>query len=214
MAYLYKAVIFDCDGVIVDTENISNEIMKSMLLQHGLILDDKLLHERFTGFTNQENLKAAEELLGKALPESFDDDYRKAFHATIDKHLEPINGVLDLLSKITAPIAMATNARRKEMEFKLNKIKLTERFSTRFCVEDVENGKPKPDLYLKAAAALNVTPADCIVIEDSIAGITAARAAGMRVLAFSETLDAKLQAKAGATQSFATMKELETLLGL
>jgi HAD superfamily hydrolase (TIGR01509 family) len=214
MTYSYKAIIFDCDGVIVDTENISNNILKSMLSQYGLELDDATLHAKFTGFTNQENLANAEKLLGRALPENFDDDYRKQFHTIIEANLEPIHGVRNLLNKITTPLAMATNARRKEMNFKLDKIQLSERFATRFCVDDVENGKPAPDLYLKAAKALNVDPKDCLVIEDSIAGIMAGKAAGMRVLAFSETIDAKIQAAAGATECFSTMKELEGLLGL
>ncbi|MDE8603502.1 HAD family phosphatase [Marinomonas sp. RSW2] len=214
MTYSYKAIIFDCDGVIVDTENISNNILKSMLSQYGLELDDETLHAKFTGFTNQENLANAEKLLGRALPENFDEDYRKQFHTIIEANLEPIHGVRNLLNKITTPIAMATNARRKEMNFKLDKIQLSERFATRFCVDDVENGKPAPDLYLKAAKALTVDPKDCIVIEDSIAGIMAGKAAGMRVLAFSETIDAKIQAAAGATECFSTMKELEGLLGL
>ncbi|PYF84530.1 MULTISPECIES: HAD family phosphatase [Marinomonas] len=214
MTYSYKAIIFDCDGVIVDTENISNTILKTMLSECGLELDDETLHAKFTGFTNQENLINAEKLLGKPLPANFDEDYRQRFHAVIEADLEPIKGVRNLLNKITVPIAMATNARRKEMDFKLNKIQLAERFATRFCVEDVDNGKPAPDLYLKAAKALNVTPEDCLVIEDSIAGITAGRAAGMRVLAYSETLDAQMQTAAGATQCFKTMKELEGLLGI
>ena len=214
MTYSYKAIIFDCDGVIVDTETISNTILKSMLSECGLELDDETLHAKFTGFTNQENLINAEKLLGRPLPANFDEDYRQRFHAVIEAELDPIKGVRDLLNKITMPIAMATNARRKEMDFKLNKIQLAERFSTRFCVEDVENGKPAPDLYLKAAKALNVAPEDCLVIEDSIAGITAGRAAGMRVLAFSETLDANMQTAAGATECFHTMKELEGLLGI
>lgn len=214
MTYSYKAIIFDCDGVIVDTENISNTILKSMLNECGLELDDETLHAKFTGFTNQENLINAEKLLGKPLPANFDEDYRQRFHAVIEADLEPIKGVRDLLNKITMPIAMATNARRKEMDFKLTKIQLAERFSTRFCVDDVENGKPAPDLYLKAAKALNVEPEDCLVIEDSVAGITAGRAAGMRVLAFSETLDEKMQTAAGATECFKSMKELEGLLGL
>ena len=214
MTYSYKAIIFDCDGVIVDTENISNSILKSMLSECGLELDDETLHAKFTGFTNKENLINAEKLLGKPLPATFDEDYRQRFHAIIEADLEPIAGVRDLLNKISVPIAMATNARRQEMNFKLDKIQLSARFSTRFCVEDVENGKPAPDLYLTAAKALNVDPKDCLVIEDSVAGITAGRAAGMRVLAFSETLDAKMQLAAGATECFKTMKELEGLLDI
>ncbi|MGB0782504.1 MAG: HAD family hydrolase [Marinomonas sp.] len=214
MIFPYKAIIFDCDGVIVDTENISNTILKTMLSECGLELDDDTLHAKFTGFTNQENLINAEKLLGRPLPTHFDEEYRQRFHAIIDAELEPIDGVRELLSKISAPIAMATNARRKEMNFKLDKIQLSERFATRFCVDDVQHGKPAPDLYLTAANALNIDPKDCLVIEDSIAGITAGKAAGMRVLAFSETLDENMQMAAGATRCFKTMKELEGLLGL
>lgn len=214
MIFPYKAIIFDCDGVIVDTESISNTILKNMLSECGLELDDDTLHAKFTGFTNQENLINAEKLLGRPLPTHFDEEYRQRFHAIIDAELEPIDGVRELLSKISAPIAMATNARRKEMNFKLDKIQLSERFATRFCVDDVQHGKPAPDLYLTAANALNIDPKDCLVIEDSIAGITAGKAAGMRVLAFSETLDANMQMAAGATRCFKTMKELEGLLGL
>jgi len=214
MPYSYKAIIFDCDGVIVDTETISNDIFTSMLRQQGLTIDEKTLLEQFTGFTNEVTLKNAEKLLGKPLPDNFDTDYRKQFHDRIDKHLDTIEGVRELLEKIPCPIAMATNARRKEMNFKLNKIKLVEAFSTRFCVEDVANGKPAPDLYLKAAKALKIDPKDCLVIEDSVAGITAGCAAGMTVLAYSGAISKEMQAAAGATACFDTMQELEVLLGL
>ncbi|MBR7887894.1 HAD family phosphatase [Marinomonas sp. A79] len=214
MAYSYKAIIFDCDGVIVDTETLSNRILKSLLIEQGLHLDDKTLHAQFTGFTNQENLANAEKLLGRALPVDFDANYRQQFHNAINNKLTPIKGVLQLLEKIQVPIAMATNARREEMEFKLHKIQLSQRFATRFCVEDVKNGKPAPDLYLKAAAALSVLPKDCLVIEDSVAGIGAGRAAGMKVLAFSESVDKAIQLTAGASECFDSMAELETLLGL
>jgi len=156
MTYSYKAVLFDCDGVIVDTENLSNDLLRAMLKEQGLELDDQTLHDKFTGFTNQENLRNAEAMLGKALPTHFDAEYRDKFQALMEEQLEPIQGVTDLLSKIQTPIAMATNARRQEMNFKLNKIELAERFSTRFCVEDVEHGKPAPDLYLKAAKPLEL----------------------------------------------------------
>jgi HAD superfamily hydrolase (TIGR01509 family) len=109
---------------------------------------------------------------------------------------------------------MATNARRKEMDMKLEKIDLSEKFATRLCVEDVENGKPEPDIYLKAAKALKLDPKDCLVIEDSIAGIRAGCAAGMRVLAYSGAFNETSQTAAGATACFKTMQELEGLLGL
>lgn len=214
MTYSYKAIIFDCDGVIVDTENISNQILKAMLSEQGLELDNETLHTKFTGITNKQSFINAENLLGRPLPSDFPNVYRQRFRDIIEVALEPIEGVRALLNKITTPIAMATNASRREMNFKLDKIQLSEHFALRFCVEDVENGKPAPDMYLKAAAALNVNPEDCLVIEDSIAGITAGRAAGMRVLAFSATLEKNIQLAAGAIQCFDTMEELEELLGL
>lgn len=210
----YKAIIFDCDGVIVDTETMSNNIYTNMLRELGLEIDKKTLLEQFTGFTNQETMRNAEKLLGRALPENFDQEYRKQFHQMIMTQLEPISGVRELLQKIPTPIAMATNARRLEMDLKLEKIQLVDTFSVRFCVEDVEHGKPAPDLYLKAAQALKVSPNDCIVIEDSVTGIKAGCAAGMRVFAYSAEMDQDIQAAAGATACFQSMHDLEKLLNL
>ncbi|MEP0072107.1 MAG: HAD family phosphatase [Marinomonas sp.] len=214
MPHPYKAIIFDCDGVIVDTETMSNNIYTSMLREQGLDIDKKTLLEQFTGFTNQETMRNAEKLLGRALPENFDQEYRKQFHQMIMTQLEPITGVRELLQKIPTPIAMATNARRLEMDLKLNKIQLADTFSVRFCVEDVKHGKPAPDLYLKAAQALNVAPEDCIVIEDSVTGIKAGCAAGMKVFAYSAEMDQETQTAAGATACFDSMSDLEILLGL
>jgi len=214
MSYSYDAVIFDCDGVIVDTETISNTIYISMLGKLGLEVDEQILLDKFTGFSNQETLQNAANLLGKPLPEDFDSEYRQRFQDIIVTQLEPIKGVQQLLKKIPCPIAMATNARRKEMDLKLEKIKLTDTFKTRFCIEDVKNGKPAPDLYLKAAKALGVKPKNCIVIEDSVTGISAGCAAGMTVFAYNEVIDAETQKAAGATESFSSMEELERLLGI
>ena len=214
MAYSYDAIIFDCDGVIVDTETISNSLYISMLGKLGLEVDEKVLLEQFTGFSNQETLRNAAKLLGRPLPEDFDAEYRQRFQEIITTQLEPIEGVRQLLKKIPCSIAMATNARRKEMDLKLEKIELSDTFSTRFCIEDVENGKPAPDLYLKAAKALAVDPKNCIVIEDSATGISAGCAAGMTVFAYNEVISAETQIAAGATESFGSMAALEKLLGL
>ncbi len=214
MTYSYDAIIFDCDGVIVDTETISNTLYTSMLGKLGLKVDERVLLEQFTGFSNEETLENAAKLLGRPLPEDFDTEYRQRFQEIITTQLEPIEGVRQLLKKIPCPIAMATNARRKEMDLKLNKIELSDTFSTRFCIEDVKNGKPAPDLYLKAAKALGVDPKNCIVIEDSATGISAGCAAGMTVFAYNEVISAETQIAAGATESFSSMAALEKLLGL
>ncbi|ADZ90895.1 HAD family hydrolase [Marinomonas mediterranea] len=214
MSLDYHAIIFDCDGVIVDTETISNRVMFELLNEKGIQISLDTIHQEFTGYTTQHNLDTIEKLAHVKLQDDFVLEYKARFEKHIDQFLAPINGVPELLSKIQSPFAMATNANRKEMDYKLNKIGLIEAFKTRFCVEDVEKGKPAPDMYLKAAEALNVTPSNCIVIEDSVAGITAGVAAGATVFAYSAMVDPADQMKAGATKTFASMKELEALLGL
>ena len=214
MSYSYDAVLFDCDGVIVDTESLSSSILKHQLSEVGLDVDDHTMHTRFAGFTTAQNIKLAEEMLGHPVPNDFLDNYRTAFNNSIRAHLEPITGVRELLAKIQKPIAMATNAKRQEMNLKLELIGLTDTFATRFSVDDVAEGKPAPDLYLKAAQALKVAPRHCIVIEDSVAGIRAGVAAGATVLAFSAVINREAQLEAGASATFHSMKELEKLLGL
>lgn len=214
MRFPYQAILFDCDGVIVDTETLSSDILKRMLNELGLELNDHTMHTQFAGFTTQQNLILAEKMLGKPLPSNFLTDYREEFNNTIKTTLHPIEGVRELLDAITCPIAMATNAQRAEMELKLDLIGLTHKFETRFAVNDVAEGKPAPDLYLAAANALQTAPEDCIVIEDSLAGIRAGKAAGATVLAYSDALPAEAQIEAGASATFNSMAELMGLLGL
>ena len=204
----FKAVIFDCDGVIVDTETINNQILKRKLATYGLHLTELEMHQMFSGLTAENNVKTASELLGKQLPESFAIELRTEFHEIITKHLAPIKDIPELLERIKVPIAMATNAHRPAMNFKLDKIGLMQVFKHRFCIEDVVNPKPHPDLYLMAAKAINMEPKDCLVIEDSVAGITAGVAAGMTVYGFSECTDEASQAEAGAKMSFPTIAQL------
>lgn len=214
MRFNYQAILFDCDGVIVDTETLSSNILQRMLAEQGLELDEHTLHTKFAGHTNHENLALAESMLGHPLPKDFATKFRDEFQSSIKTSLHPIEGVLELLAAINCPIAMATNAQREELELKLQLINLSEAFHTRFAVNDVSHGKPAPDLYLKAAAALNVEPKHCIVIEDSLAGIKAGVAAGATVLAYSAVLPAQAQLDAGATATFESMVELMSLLGL
>ncbi|TDO99776.1 HAD family hydrolase [Marinomonas balearica] len=210
----YHAIIFDCDGVIVDTETISNRVMFELLQESDIAVSLETIHKEFTGYTTQHNLDAIEALTHKKVPDHFLSEYKARFQKHIDLYLEPIQGITEVLSKIQTPIAMATNATRKEMDYKLNKIGLIEKFKTRFCVDDVVHGKPAPDMYVKAAEALNIPPNKCIVIEDSIAGITAGVAAGATVYAYSAMVDSSAQINAGAAETFTSMKALETLLGL
>ncbi len=211
---MYEAIIFDCDGVIVDTENMINEIFQDELAKLGLHLTHKEMDHYFSGYAATENLKTIAELLKAPVPEGFSEAVQNRFKAAMKENITPIPGVVDLLKKIKHPFAMATNSRTESLKFKLTKIGLIDTFKVRFCVEDVENPKPSPDLYLKAAEALNIEPKHCIAIEDSVAGITAAVSAGMTVYAYSASMDKEAQLNAGAVLTFDSMEELETLLNL
>ena len=205
----FKAIIFDCDGVIVDTETIANKIMQSKLAKLGLALSDQYVQTEFTGHTTDHNIDTIQGLLSSELPPSFKSDYKANFQSAIEESLDPIQGIPELLDNLTPLIAMATNAMRAEMEFKLDKIGLKTVFKHRFCVNDVDHPKPFPDIYLLAAKTLGIAPADCLVIEDSPAGIEAGVRAGMTVYAFSEKMNKETQRQAGASMCFNTMKELK-----
>lgn len=205
----FKAIIFDCDGVIVDTETISNNIFKAKLAALGHSLTEQDIQTLFTGYTTEKNLETVANILGYSLPENFKSELKAAYQAEMERHLECIPGIPEILHNLNCPFAMATNAHRSDMEFKLAKLELGQIFTQRFCVEDVEQPKPSPDLYLLASKNLGVQVKECLVIEDSIAGIRAGVAAGMTVFAYSEQMNKSEQLKAGASRCFESMIELK-----
>jgi HAD superfamily hydrolase (TIGR01509 family) len=205
----FKAIIFDCDGVIVDTETIFNNIFQAKLAALGHSLTDQDIQTLFTGYTTEKNLETVTEILGYSLPKIFKSELKAAYQAEMERHLECIPGIPEILQSLNCPFAMATNAHRSDMEFKLAKLGLNQVFTQRFCVEDVKQPKPSPDLYLLASKNLGVHAKDCLVIEDSIAGIKAGVAAGMTVFAFSEQMNESEQLKAGASRCFDSMRELK-----
>ena len=205
----FKAIIFDCDGVIVDTETISNNIFKAKLEALGHSLTEQDIQTLFTGYTTEKNLDTVANILGYSLPENFKSELKGAYQAEMERHLECIPGIPEILHNLNCPFAMATNAHRSDMEFKLAKLELGQVFTQRFCVEDVEQPKPSPDLYLLASKNLGVQVKECLVIEDSIAGIRAGVAAGMTVFAYSEQMNKSEQLKAGASRCFESMIKLK-----
>ncbi len=213
---LFDAMIFDCDGVLIDTERLTNRIWQRKLAELGLHLENHELHHHFTGHTTAANLTRAVELLGKPLPDNFHQEMRDDFWEEVNRDLPLIPYVIDVLDTLTQirklPLAMATNAAREDMEFKLERTGIGRYFRHTVCVEDVNHPKPAPDIYLFAANKLRVTPNRCAVIEDSPAGIKAATEAGMRVFAYSADMVAEKQLAAGAIATFDDMRELMPLL--
>lgn len=177
-----KSIIFDCDGVLVDSEIIANRIEVAMKNRHGIQITLEEQLQRFVGLSFGDPIMQ-EEL--KKLPP----DYRKTVHDLVRKtyhtELKAIDGVIETLSQISTPKCVASNSETESLNFKLNLTKLIQYFpNAAFSGQMVKNGKPAPDLFLLALEKMNWDPKHCLVIEDSAAGVTGAKAAGLRVCGF------------------------------
>jgi HAD superfamily hydrolase (TIGR01509 family) len=207
-------VIFDCDGVLVDTERIAVRIDVQVLASLGWELTEEEVVERFVGRSDAAVTAEIEAHLGHKLPggwdEGFTDLYRKAFAA----ELKPVDGIVEALDQITALTCVASSGSHDKMRFTLGLTGLYERFEGRiFSVSEVANGKPAPDLFLHAAERLGVEPGGCAVVEDSRFGVEAARAAGMRALGYAGGLTPAAWLDGPGTVVFDDMRRLPALLG-
>lgn len=206
-------VIFDNDGVLVDSERLANGILAELLTEAGLpyTLDEAV--RDYMGGSMVSMRQKAEAMLGAALPADLEDRYHQRLFEGF-AHLQPVPGVREVLDRLDADgtaYCLASSGTHRRIRTALTTVGFWDRFEGRiFSSEDVEHGKPAPDLFLHAASTMGVKPDDCVVVEDSPLGVEAANAAGMRVLGFAAMTDpAKLST---ATAVFTTMDELAELL--
>jgi HAD superfamily hydrolase (TIGR01509 family) len=183
-----ELVIFDCDGVLVDSEPIALRINQEMLANIGWHLGTEEIVDQFVGKSITANRETVEAHLGVPLPEGWLDEFVARIHAAHAAELERVDGVTEALAGIDAlgiPTCVASSGTHAKIEHSLRLVGLYERFVGRiFSATDVAAGKPAPDLFLHAAATLRADPAACVVVEDSRYGVLAARAAGMRVVGY------------------------------
>jgi HAD superfamily hydrolase (TIGR01509 family) len=207
-------VIFDCDGVLVDSEPHSNAAMAAVLTAHGLPMTAEQSTAEFLGRSWASCEVRIAELLGRPAPAGLQAAYEAARDAAFRDGLAAVPGVhaaIDAVEAEGALTCVASSGDHAKMAFTLGLTGLHERFAGRiFSVLDVEHGKPAPDLFLHAAASMGVAPSDCTVVEDSPVGVRAARAAGMTVLGFAGRTDPA--ALAGADAVFGAMAELPGLV--
>lgn len=211
-------IIFDCDGVLVDSEVISCRAHADVLTRHGYPITPEQVFARFLGrSTRQANLEIETEL-GRKLPEAYHGDLQDGLHRSFEADLEAIRGIHDVLDVVTQRVCVASSGSHQRMRVSLGCTGLYERLAPNiFSASQVKNGKPAPDLFLFAASEMGVPPARCVVIEDSLAGIAGARAAGMTVFGFcggSHCGDghAETLRQAGADLIFADMHQLPQLV--
>ena len=183
-----ELVIFDCDGVLVDSEPIALRINQEMLANIGWNLTTEEIVDRFVGKSITANRETVEAYLGGPLPDGWLDEFVSRIRAAHAEELERVDGVTEALAGIDAlgiPTCVASSGTHGKIEHSLRLVGLYERFVGRiFSATDVAAGKPAPDLFLHAAATLGADPAACVVVEDSRYGVLAARAAGMRAIGY------------------------------
>ena len=180
-----EVVIFDCDGVLVDSELIALGVTRRMLGAAGLSLSEEETRERFLGLRQDGVLRGVERELGRALPKDFSSVLSREILATFERELKGVEGVRQAVNGLNARVCVASSSAPQRLRFALRVTDYESLFAPNiFSSAEVERGKPYPDLFLFAARAMRAAPEDCLVIEDSVAGVTAARAAGMTAFGF------------------------------
>jgi HAD superfamily hydrolase (TIGR01509 family) len=218
----FDAVLFDCDGVLVNSEPITNGVLRDMLAESGWVLTSAECMRLFIGKAVKDERALIEANTGQPLTDDWMQRFRERRNAGLLANVTAIRGAVEAVASIHAlfdgRIACASGADRFKVELQMDKCGLMPYFKGRiFSGHETPRSKPFPDVYLAAAAALNVDPKRCVVVEDSVTGVMAGVAAGATVFGYSpleaghDSPDALL--KAGAALVFTAMSALPELLG-
>ena len=211
-------IIFDCDGVLVDSEVISCRVHAEALTRLGYPITAEQVGVRFLGRSALDAHAEVERELGRALPDDFEERRKLAILDALATSLEPIPHIHAVLEAITIPVCVASSGFPAKIAQSLTSTRLHTRFAPHiFSATQVSRGKPAPDLFLFAAEQMKAAPARCIVIEDSVPGVTGGRAAGMTVLGFHggshcRPGHADLLRAAGAAVTFDDFRQLPGLI--
>ncbi len=180
-----QCVIFDCDGTLVDSERLGMQLLVQMTAENGIALDLVETSEYFAGMRLAKTLATIEQHFDQTLPKDFIQEYRARLHDRIKLHLQAMPGVRDSLQKIDLPCCVASNAPLEKIRLCLSTAELSEFFNDEiFSAYELGTWKPDPGLFLAAARGMGFTPADCVVVEDSLPGIHSGLEAGTSVIAY------------------------------
>jgi HAD superfamily hydrolase (TIGR01509 family) len=211
-----RAVLFDCDGVLADTEILVNTLVAEQLSALGWPMSAAESRATFLGMALPDMVPRIEARVG-ALPADWVEELSTLIAHEMQRRTPPMPGAAEVVHAVAAagvPVAVASNSGRAELMAKMRSLGLATVFGERvFSFEDVDRPKPWPDIYLAAAASCDAAPRDCVVIEDSVPGVRAGRAAGCRVLGFAHETPAGVLSAHGA-EPFASMADLPAFLGL
>lgn len=210
----YKCIIFDCDGVLVDSESISAKVFQEMAAELGFEMDFKTAVEQFAGASMNDNIQFVAENIEGAVPLDFEKEFRKRTYEAFKTEIKPIPGIHELLEKVKVPICVASSGPVPKIRLNLTVTGLIDKFEGKiFSCYDIQSWKPEPQIYLHAANEMGFTPGECVIIEDSTSGIKAGVAGGFKVFALAEKVKRQQFEELGA-KVFENMEELESILRL
>ena len=208
-----QLVIFDCDGVLVDSEPVANQTLAQMLRELGLNLTQEQIFQSFVGYSMAHVMRVIGDMLGRAPPDNFLSDLQARTFEAFRSELRAMPGIEYALDRLRVPFCVASSGDHEKMNTTLGITGLLPRFAGHiFSVTQVARGKPAPDVYLFAARQMGADPAACVVVEDTPPGVQAGAAAGMTVFGYcAHTPEHKLKA-AGAHLTFDDLRRLPELL--
>jgi HAD superfamily hydrolase (TIGR01509 family) len=213
-----KLVIFDCDGVLVDSESISNSVLARLLTAEGLPTTLAEARRDYQGLLLSDVVSSAQLRLPRRLPDDWLETYERERTEAFRRELQPVQGaaeVVELLSAAGIGVCVASQGKLEKTRLSLELTGLSHLFGAEavFSAEEVARGKPHPHLFLHAAAVMGASPHECVVVEDTPSGVIAAVCAGMRVFGYIGDSDRSALIRAGA-QELSSLRELPALIGL
>jgi HAD superfamily hydrolase (TIGR01509 family) len=209
----FGLVIFDCDGVLVDSELITNRVFAQMLNDLGIAVTLEDMFERFVGRSMPQCLELITNLLGRPVPEHFVEEYQTQSAAALRSELKAVADIETALAAIRMPYCVASSGTHEKMQTTLRITGLLPQFRGKmYSVTEVARSKPFPDVFLHAARQQGVAPAECAVIEDTPTGVRAGVAAGMSVFGYCALTPKQRLIEAGAHHTFERMLDLPGLI--
>lgn len=209
---MVKCIIFDCDGVLVDTEKIGNGILLSMAAELGFEMKLEDAYRDFNGRNLKECFQEIEKGIGKRLPESFERDYRERSFAAFKTQVKPMEGIVTFLENLKVPYCVASSGPVDKIRLNLEVAGLLDKFENKiYSAYEINSWKPDPGIFLHAAKEMGFNVEDCIVVEDSKAGVMAGIRGGFKVYGFANGYNNADLKQEGAIL-FNTYEELNALL--
>lgn len=207
----YKCVIFDCDGVLVDSEPLAEETIIEMARELGADIDIPYAKKNFKGDSFKNIVKQLESIFNLLLPDNFESEFRRRSFEKFSNRLQPIKGIKSVLKSLDVPFCVASSGPQDKIKHNLKLTGLLPFFEKNiFSCYDIQKWKPEPDIFLDAASKMGFSINECIVIEDTFIGISAAKRGGFDVFGFADDFNQE-QFNKETTNYFKDMTELQSL---